>query len=65
MEKQEKDIKQIVQQEEIQQAIKAALDTKEDVLLQPVGDRRKLPNVPDGDQQRTNVDRRGGASKER
>lgn len=53
------DIKEIVQQEEVQQAIKQAIDTKEDVLLRPVGDRRKLPNVPDEDQRRTNVDRRG------
>lgn len=59
MEKQEKDIKQIVQQEDIQKAIKKELDTKDDILLQTVGDRRKLPNVPDRNHQRTNIDRRG------
>ncbi len=53
------EIKKIVQQDEIQDAIKKAIDTKEDILLHPVGDRRKLPNVPDKNNQRSNVDRRG------
>ena len=33
--------------------------TEEDILLQPVPDRRKLPHVPDASQRRTHVDRRG------
>lgn len=53
------DVKEIVHQDEIQQAIKQAIDTKEDVLLQPLGDRRVLPNVPDKSKRRTRVDRRG------
>lgn len=52
-------IKEIVHQDEIQEAIKKAINTEEDILLNPVGDRRMLPNVPDKNKQRTNVDRRG------
>ena len=52
-------VRDIVHQDEIQQAIKQALDTKEDVLLRPLGDRRVLPNVPDKSKRRTTVDRRG------
>lgn len=59
MEKQEKDIKQLVQQEDMQKAIQEALRTEDDILLQPLGDRRKLPHVPDSSLRRTNVDRRG------
>ena len=59
-----KDIRKIVQQKEIQEAIHQAIDTKEDILLEPLADRRKLPNVPDSSHLRTNVDRRGTAREE-
>ena len=59
-----KDIRKIVQQKEIQEAIHQAIDTKEDILLEPLADRRKLPNVPDSSHLRTNVDRRGTAHEE-
>ncbi len=57
-------VRDIVHQDDIQQAIKQALDTKEDVLLRPLGDRRVLPNVPDKSKRRTRVDRRGVISSE-
>lgn len=52
-------IKEIVHQDEVQAAIRKAIITKEDVLLQPISDRRALPNVQDKTHSRTNVDRRG------
>ncbi|WP_456320146.1 glycosyltransferase family 2 protein [Pectinatus sottacetonis] len=45
--------------EEIAEAIKNDITSKEDILLQPAVDRRILPNVPDKGKKRTNVDRRG------
>ena len=59
-----KDIRKIVQQKDVQEAIHQAIDTKEDILLEPLADRRKLPNVPDSSHLRTNVDRRGTAHEE-
>ncbi len=53
------DIQKIVQQEDVKKAIKESIQTKEDILLQPVPDRRKLPHVPDPQRHRTHVDRRG------
>lgn len=52
-------IKEIVHQKDVQAAIKQAINTKEDILLQPISDRRALPNVQDKNETRTNVDRRG------
>lgn len=53
------DIQKIVQQEDVKKAIKESIQVKEDILLQPVPDRRKLSHVPDPQKRRTNVDRRG------
>ena len=52
-------IKNIVRNESVQEAIAEAIKTEEDILLNPVGDRRILPNVPDKSRTRTNIDRRG------
>lgn len=54
------DIERLVHDEEVKKAMKASLRTEDDILLQPVGDRRKLPHVPDPENRRTHVDRRGG-----
>ena len=49
----------LVHREDVQKAIAESIKTEEDILLQPVPDRRKLPHVPDASQRRTHVDRRG------
>lgn len=59
-----KNIKEIVQTETVQKAIEEAIKTEQDILLRPVGDRRILPNVPDKNHTRTNIDRRGIAHDE-
>lgn len=59
-----KNIKEIVQIETVQKAIEEAIKTEQDILLHPVGDRRILPNVPDKNHTRTNIDRRGIAHDE-
>ena len=59
-----KNIKEIVQTETVQKAIEEAIKTEQDILLHPVGDRRILPNVPDKNHTRTNIDRRGIAHDE-
>lgn len=59
-----KNIKKIVQTETVQKAIEEAIKTEQDILLHPVGDRRILPNVPDKNHTRTNIDRRGIAHDE-
>lgn len=53
------DVNQVIQTDEVQKAIAKAIETEEDILLQPVSDRRILPNVPDKSHTRTNIDRRG------
>ncbi len=50
--------------ETIASAIKNAVVLKEDILLHSTSDRRILPNVPDKDSKRTNVDRRGISNNE-
>lgn len=52
-------IQSVVESEEVQKAIAQVIKTEEDILLEPVGDRRILPNVPDKNRTRTNIDRRG------
>lgn len=56
--------KEIIQTDEVQKAIAKAIETEDDILLQPVSDRRILPNVPDKDSIRSNIDRRGINNKE-
>ena len=53
------EIQKLVHREDVQKAIAESIKTEEDILLQPVPDRRKLPHVPDASQRRTHVDRRG------
>lgn len=52
-------VQSVVETEDVQKAIAEAIKTEEDILLEPVGDRRILPNVPDKNRTRTNIDRRG------
>lgn len=52
-------IQTVVESEEVQKSIAKVIKTEEDILLEPVGDRRILPNVPDKNHTRTNIDRRG------
>lgn len=53
------EIQKLVHREDVQKAIAESIKTEEDIFLQPVPDRRKLPHVPDASQRRTHVDRRG------
>lgn len=53
------EIASLIKQDQVKKMMEASLKTEEDVLLQPVPDRRKLPHMPDSTKRRTHVDRRG------